>query len=321
MKGIHMVGVDIGKATFEAEWCDGRQTYTAQFNNDDAGYRGFLTWLPPRAWTVMEATGTYYLRLATYLSRHRRKVSVVNPAQPAYYARMKLLRAKTDPVDAHVLREYGEAEAAHLPEWRPREARFVELHQLDRHILGLQKDLNQVGNRLEALNQCVEVDAWTQEDLEDQRRDLVARIDRCEHELARRVRTQFPELFDLLTGIPGIGWKSAVMFIVLTEAFTRFPGAKAFAAYVGLTSFVKRSGTSVYVKGAISKMGQARMRQLLYMAAGAALAHNPACRTFAARLKANGKPPKVVRVAVANKLIRQAFAVLEKRETYSAVYA
>lgn len=321
MKRNPIVGVDISKATFEAQWCDGRQTYTVRFDNDDEGHGRFLAWLPPRARIVMEATGTYFLRLATYLYRHRRKVSVVNPAQPAYYARMKLLRAKTDPVDAQVLREYGEAEAANLPEWRPREARFTELNQLDRHILGLQKDLNQVGNRLEALTQCVEVDAWTQQDLEDQRRDLVTRIERCERELTRRVREQFPELFDLLTGIPGIGLKTAVMFIVLTEAFTRFPGAKAFAAYVGLTSFVKRSGTSVNIKGAISKMGQARMRQLLYMAAGAALAHNPACRSFAARLKSNGKPPKVVRVAVANKLIRQAFAVMEKREAYSAVYA
>lgn len=321
MKRARIVGVDIGKHTFEAESYDGRQRHTARFDNDDAGHARFLAWLPPGAWIVMEATGTYFLRLATYLSEHGRKVSVVNPAQPAYYARMKLRRAKTDPVDARVLREYGEAEAGSLVEWGPHEARFAELNQLDRHILGLQKDLNRVSNRMEALSQCVTVDAWTKQDLEEQRQDLVSRIQRCEKELVRRVQEQFPELLELLTSIPGLGPKTAVMFIVLTEAFTRFPSAKSFTAYVGMTSFLKQSGTSVKEKGGITKMGQARMRSLFYMAAGAARVHNASCRIFAARLKSNGKPPKVVRVAVANKLIRQAFAVLEKQEYYSEAYA
>jgi len=321
MTGGRIVGVDMGKYHFDAEWCDGRKTYTARFENVATGHERFLAWMPARAHVVMEATGTYFLRLATYLSEHRRKVSVVNPVQPAYYARMKLLRAKTDPVDARVLRQYGEAEAVSLVVWRPREAVFTELNQIDRHLQGLQKDLNQVSNRLEALSQCVTVEAWTKQDLEEHRQDLVARVHRCEQELVRRVHEQFPALLELLTSIPGIGEKTAVLFIVLTEAFTRFPGAKSFAAYVGLTSFLKRSGTSVKGNGGITKMGQARMRQLLYMAAGSAVRHNASCRTFAARLKSNGKPPKVVRVAVANKLIRQAFAVLEKQEPYSQAYA
>lgn len=321
MKRERMVGVDIGKYRFDAEWCDGEETYTAHFENDAAGHERLLAWLPARAHIVMEATGTYFLSLATYLYHHRRRVSVVNPAQPVYYARMKLLRAKTDPVDARVLRQYGEAEAASLVAWQPREVLFTELNQLDKHLQGLQKDINQVGNRLEALNQCVTVDAWTKQDLEAQYGDLAGRIERCETELVRRVREQYPELLALLTSIPGIGDKTAVMFIVLTEAFTRFSGAKSFAAYVGLTSFLKRSGTSVKCNGGITKMGQGRMRQLLYMAAGSARQHNLSCRTFAERLKSNGKPPKVVRVAVANKLIRQAFAVLEKREAYSEAYA
>ncbi len=321
MKQAPIVGVDIGKHTFDAEWSDGGRAYTARFDNDQAGHGRFLAWLPPETWIVMEATGTYFLHLATYLTEHGRKVSVVNPAQPAYYARMKLMRAKTDPVDARVLRQYGEAESGSLVEWQPREACFAEFNQLDRHLLGLQKDLNRVSNRLEALSQCVTVDAWTRQDLEEQQQDLVRRIHRCEKELARRVREQFPELFALLTSVPGIGWKTAVVFIVLTEAFTRFPGAKSFTAYVGMTSFLKQSGTSVKGNGGITKMGQARMRTLFYMAAGSAQVHNASCRTFAERLKSNGKPPKVVRIAVANKLIRQAFAVLEKQECYSEVYA
>jgi len=111
------------------------------------------------------------------------------------------------------------------------------------------------------------------------------------------------------------------MFIVLTRGFTRFESAKSFVAYLGLSSFIKTSGTSVRGSGAISKMGNPRMRQLLYMAALTAKRRNLACQAFAQRLTDNGKPPKVVRIAVANKLIRQAFAVCSKQQPYSECYA
>ena len=68
-------------------------------------------------------------------------------------------------------------------------------------------------------------------------------------------------------------------------------------------------------------MGNPRMRQLLYMAALTAKRRNKACVEFAERLAANGKPPKVIRIAIANKLIRQAFAVCLKQQPYSEAYA
>lgn len=318
MKSPIIVGVDIAKETFDAEWVADR-IFAAQFENHESGFEEFLQWIPDNAHVVMEATGTYYLRLATFLSRQERKVSVVNPATPAYFARMKLKRAKTDPVDAQVLRLYGQYDE--LPLWRPVEDIFTELNQLDKHIAGLVGDLNRVNNRLEALSQYVNVNRFARLDLESQRDELQVRIKQSERELDRLVREYFGKLYTLLQSIRGIGRKTAVMLIVLTRAFTRFPSAKQFAAYVGITSFVRQSGTSVKGSGAITKMGHARMRALLYMAALAAKRKNQACHTFAARLTANGKPPKVVRIAVANKLIRQAFAVVEKQEPYSENFA
>lgn len=315
-----IVGVDIAKLTFDAEWCDGDGVVRDRFDNDDAGMDRFVAAIPRKAHVIMEATGTYYLRLATRLQAAGYKVTVENPAKIAYFARMKLMRAKTDPVDAGVIRRYGEYEHE-LTLWQPRPAIFIELNQLDRHISGLQKDLNQVGNRIEALQQCVSINTFTLQDLEDQRADLENRIKRGEREIQRLVIEHFGELYHLIRSIPGVGAKTAIMFIVLTEAFTRFPSARHFTAYLGMTSFIRDSGTSVKGSGAITKMGNARMRQLLYMAALTARSQNQACRDFAARLSGNGKPVKVVRVAVANKLIRQVFAVFEKQEPYSEKFA
>lgn len=319
MKKLGVVGIDVSKLTFDAEWCVGKRVYRERFDNAEHGFATLMQMLPRKVHIVMEVTGTYHLRLATCLHESGYRVSVENPAKPAYFARMRLMRTKTDPVDAGVLRRYGEYEE--LAPWQPPGEIFTELNQLDRHIVGLQSDLTRVSNRLEGLDQRVVINTFTRADLLGQRDDLKTRIKQCEKEIERIVLEHFGALYTLIRTVPGVGKKTAIMFIVLTEAFTRFPDAKRFASYLGMTSFIRDSGTSIKGSGAITRMGNGRMRQLLYMAALTAKSQNRACTEFAERLTANGKPPKVVRIAVANKLIRQVFAVFEKQEHYSENFA
>jgi transposase len=49
--------------------------------------------------------------------------------------------------------------------------------------------------------------------------------------------------------------------------------------------------------------GRNEVRRVLYMAAFAASRHNPVLRAFAARLKAAGKPFKLIMIACARKLL------------------
>ncbi|MBT4617857.1 MAG: IS110 family transposase [Gammaproteobacteria bacterium] len=315
MTSTRFVGIDISKATFDVAFS---ADLRAVYSNDPAGFTQFRQALADDDHVVMEATGTYFLKLATFLSAQDITVSVINPAVISYFARMRLVRTKTDRVDADIIREYGCFEA--LSAWTPTEDVFIELNQLDSHLNGLQGDRNRVIGRLEALQQCAKINAYTLEDLQQQLTDLEVRIKQTEKELVVLTQAHFPELLTLLTSIKGIGQKTAIMFIVLTRGFTRFSSPKHFASFLGLSSFIRQSGTSVRGSGGISKMGNPRMRQLLYMAALTARTRNSACKTFAERLAGNGKPPKVVRIAVANKLIRQAFAVCLKGESYSECY-
>lgn len=311
------IGIDISKHTFDVSY--GKQQHAA-FDYDDAGIAEFLSSLGSDDHLVMEATGTYFLRLATAAHNAALEVSVANPAAVSYFARMRLSRTKTDRVDAELIRRYAERHDE-LPRWSPTDSVFTELNQLDSHLNGLQRDRNAVIGRIEALQQCVTRCEVVESDLQSQLEDLEARIKHCERVLMTIAEQHCSEQLTLLQSIQGVGKRTAVMFIVLTQGFTRFESAKHFAAYLGLSSFVKQSGTSVRGSGAITKMGNPRMRQLLYMAALTAKRRNPSCRTFAQRLKDNGKPPKVVRIAVANKLIRQAFAVCLKGQPYSESYA
>lgn len=52
---------------------------------------------------VMEATGSYWISLATTLVRAGLAGSVINPAQAHHFAKALLKRAKTDAIDAQTL--------------------------------------------------------------------------------------------------------------------------------------------------------------------------------------------------------------------------
>jgi transposase len=49
---------------------------------------------------VLEATGTYWMRLAVTLAEAKYAVSVINPKQAHDFAKAVLQRAKTDAIDA-----------------------------------------------------------------------------------------------------------------------------------------------------------------------------------------------------------------------------
>ena len=101
-----------------------------------------------------------------------------------------------------------------------------------------------------------------------------------------------------------------------TGGFTYFDNAKQLTRYLGLSPTYQQSGTSVNVKGHINRNGDSSLRGLLYIAAMASLRCNTECKECFDRLRSNGKPGKVAVIAVANKLVRQAFAVVTQEKTY-----
>lgn len=312
------VGVDISKLTFDAEWDDGKSIRKQPFDNNASGWLEFVSRISSGAHVTMEATGTYYLSLATFLYDNEIKVSVVNPVQTRYFARMQLRRAKTDPLDAGICRQYGESQQP--PLWSPPPTVIAQLGQLDSYLQGLITQRTRILNRLEGIYQRVEISQYVLMGLERDLADVNKRIEEYEGIMQRLVLEHYRRQYLLLLTIKGIGPRIATMLIVVTQGFVRITDAKRLSSFIGLSTFINRSGTSLDTSS-ITKMGQSQLRQLLYMGSISAMTWNQSCKVFAERLIANGKPHKVVRIAVANKLIRQAFAVITKGQAYSPEYA
>ena len=94
---------------------------------------------------------------------------------------------------------------------------------------------------------------------------LQKEIKTLEEELLILIKQVHQDLLTRLKTIPGIGPKTAIMLIVLTGGFDRFTSAAALCSYTGLTLVIRQSGSSVKGRPRISKIGNQKLRNLLFM--------------------------------------------------------
>ena len=91
------------------------------------------------------------------------------------------------------------------------------------------------------------------------------------------------------------------------------------AALAGLAPINHDSGKKFgkrFIQG-----GRKVVRDVLYQAAMSAARFNPTLKAFAARLKAKGKPHKLIIIAVARKLLITANAILKRNTKWQKVWA
>lgn len=112
------------------------------------------------------------------------------------------------------------------------------------------------------------------------------------------------ELCRRFMAIPGVGPVTALSFSSAIDDPSRFRRSRDVAAYFGLTSKRWQSGTSIDVKGRISKAGDPDVRRALYEAASAMLTRfkgSDMIKSWGLKL-AKSKSHAKARVAVARKL-------------------
>lgn len=312
---IKFTGIDISKQTFDCSITknDGKIQFR-KLSNDEKGFNVLKTLLPAQAHVVMEASGPYYYRLAYFLAENGIRVSVVNPLIIRRFCQMRMIRTKTDKKDAYMIREYGITEKPGL--WEPDAASVIKLKQLNSSIDLMEKNITAWSNHLEALLQMPGSDSEHIKQVKKQIEISEDLRDQWTKEMDTLAKGEFKETYKALRTIPGIGPKAAAMLIAITGNFQKFNNYKELVAYVGLNPRIYESGTSVKGKGRISKMGTARLRKILYLCSWAARKVNYQCKQLRERLLAKSKPKKVVSIAIANKLLRQAFAIGKSQKPF-----
>ena len=314
-----VLGIDIAKARFAvALRTPEGKTRRKTCPNTPAGFQELARWLARQHVTqvhaCLEATGTYGEALALWLYDAGHHVSVVNPAVIHAYARVQLVRSKTDALDADLIAQFTVTQQPAL--WTPPAPEIRALQALIRRLEALYGIHTQETNRLAAGVVVDEVRASIEELLAH----LAAQIAHVKRLIAAHI-DQHPGLRhqrDLLTTIPGIGETTAA--VLLAELFDKpYSSARQAAAFAGLVPRLHESGT-LRGRPRLSKIGPGRVRKALYFPAIAALRFNPTIRALRQRLHAAGKPPMVIIGAAMRKLIHIAFGVLKSDRTYDATH-
>lgn len=309
----------MSKASFDVGFYDEQGNWHwKQFENGAKGFGLLLKFVPSDHTFVMEASGPYYLPLATFLHGQGRGVCVVNPLQIRRFSQMRLYRAKTDRKDAQVIAEYAMSNKPN--NWEPNDPAIQLMQQVVTALEGINKQLSIATQQLEAFEATGALDPYLGSCQRKMVKQLGQHRSKLEERLSQLVREHYPDTLAQLTSIPGIGPKAATMLICITNNFQKFDHYKQLIAYVGFSPRIFQSGTSVNGKGHICKMGKAQVRKILYMCTWTAKFCNDGCRSMYDRLKSKGKPERVIKIAIANKLLKQAFAVATKNQPYEKNY-
>ncbi len=120
----------------------------------------------------------------------------------------------------------------------------------------------------------------------------------------------------LLLTIPGIALVTAAEIFCEMGDLSYFTRANQLIKKAGTNPVIKQSGPGAGYKGRISKQGNANLRRAVYNAGRSLSIHNEALKPFAIRLKEKGKNAGSVYIAMGNKLLKIAFAMLTNGEPF-----
>ena len=278
-------------------------------------------YVPSCILVVMEATGSYWMSLATRLVREGFRVSVINPAQAHHFAKALLKRAKTDAIDAQTLAQL--AMVLQPEPWIPPPPIYYELQQRLAQRDDLLNLRQQVRNQLHALEQHPVVMTQVSTRMKDLLATLQSQIDEVEAEIAAALNqdSAWATAAERLQSIKGVGWVTAAWTLVTTLNFTTCDTVDSLTAYAGLAPMPRQSGSSIWHRPSIGHSGNGRLRTAFYMATLTAARFNPVIKRFYNRLREAGKPEKVARCAAARKLLHIAWAVVKKNQPFDPNYA
>jgi transposase len=244
---------------------------------------------------VAEATGGYQREMVAELIAAGHQVAVVNPRQVRDFARGLGILAKTDRLDAEVIARFGQQAKPRPTEKMPEKQ--DELQQLvvrRRQLIDLRTAEN---NRLPLARSKSVIKS-----IRSMVEQLQKKIRQIEKEITDLVESddQLQCQATLMKSVPGVGAVTAAALLAELPGLGRL-NRQEIAALAGLAPFNRDSGK---FHGRRSIWGGRRaVRKALYMAALTARRCNPVIRALSQRLKAAGKPFKVVLAACMRKLL------------------
>ena len=294
-KNVNYTGIDVSKRWLDCAFTD---TECVRLTNDAAGFRRIIARVRALgSRVVMEATGAYHQALVGALWAAGIEACVVPPGRVRAFAKALGWRAKTDRIDAQLLRRYGEQ--CHPRLWKPPPRERTQL----RVWVDARRAL--IEQRVDWSNRVPVVGDGPMRRIRREQLALIARqLDRIDDQVKAHLDQQShlrqqAERWQQILGVgPITAW---TLLAYLPEIEEPDVSENELAALTGLAPDANESGERKRPRHIAG--GRWQVRCMLHMAARTARRHNPILREFGDRLEKRGKPYKVVITAVSRKLL------------------
>ena len=288
-------GVDVASKSLEA--CIGQQGAVGSFANDAEGINALGDFCRTHQveLVAMEATGGYEQQAFAQLSGQGLVVAILNPRSVRQFAQSMGSLEKTDRIDAGMIAWYAEVKKSQPVCLAP---------ENQQHLRALVTRLRQLTEmRVVQLNQQRLV---TDRKVQASFKKLLALLARQIGELEQGIAVLLAkdplwrELDQAFRTIKGVADRTVARLMAEMPEIGTLSN-KTISKLAGVAPLANDSGKH-QGKRAV-RGGRAAVREILFIVASVVGRHEPDFIAFRERLRATGKPPKVVRIALAHKLL------------------
>lgn len=290
-----LCGIDVSSTLLEASV--GRDGQTGSFPNTPEGIALLADFCHKHQVTLvaMEATGGYERQAWALLSEQGLPVAILNPRAVRQFASGMGRLEKTDRIDAAMIAWFAEVKRAQPT---------VLSTQAHQQLRALSTRLRQVTQlRTAQLNQQRLVDDPCVRSTFD---DLLALLDRQIKQLADQIAQLIAadplwrELDLAFRSIRGVADRTVARIMAEMPEIGTLPH-KTVSKLAGLAPLANDSGKH-HGKRPV-RGGRSSVREILFVVASVAGRYEPDFIAFRQRLADQGKPPKLIRIALAHKLL------------------
>jgi transposase len=244
---------------------------------------------------VMEATGGYEKLPFALLWAHGMPAAIVNPRSVRRFAEGMGFFEKTDRIDAGVIAWYAEVKRIVAQEpaseaHQRLEALVTRLRQLT-ELRTAQTNQRRLVSEAAALSTFDELLALLKRQMRSLERQIAALVDSD---------PLWQKLDPAFRSIKGVADRTVARLMAEMPEIGTLSN-KAISKLAGLAPFARDSG-QFKGKRAV-RGGRTHVRSILFVVAELVRRHNPDFAAFHKRLKDAGKPLKVIRIALAHKLL------------------
>lgn len=304
-----VVGIDVSKEKLDVAGLHPSRVQTLEYSKPGLKQLlASLNQLQPDL-VCLEASGGWERQLVEALHRQGIPVAIVNPRQIRDFARAKGQLAKTDQIDARIIKDYGQLLKPKTT--APLTKNQQKLRDLTTRARQVTKLLIQEKNRL-ATTSDKDIQKLIRQAIGLYEKQLQT-VREAQHELIDQDQ-QTQATAKIIASVPGLGPASvSVLISELPELGTL--NRQQIARLVGVAPTNRDSGT---LRGKrTTGGGRVEIRNALYMPTVVAKQYNSKIKTFYDRLLKNGKPKMVALIASMRKLLTMLNTMIRNGKTWN----